>query len=142
MTKIGKKEVFGITSSQTEILGELSEDEFNELDRMTFSERRDYLDEVAFLIEKGTRERKKPKEPREDLEKTLKEERQRHWLEEEKARQGWRYQYDRAEKLAKEKEKIEKKREFEKKYGKGAVLLLGHPFRAKKVIHLDEEEEE
>ena len=102
MSEERKREVLGITSSQTEILEELSESEFEELGTMTFEERRNYLDEVRSLIESGGRERKKPtKPPQEDLEEKLKEERQRHWLEEEKARSGWRYQFERAEKLAK-----------------------------------------
>lgn len=138
-----KREILGITSSQTEVLEELSENELEELRSMTFEERRNYLDDVRSLIERGTRETKRPKEPpRKDLEKTLQEERQRHWLEEEKARQGWRFQFERAQELEKERREKEKREEFEKKYGKKAVAVVGKPYDTRKVIHKNEEEEE
>lgn len=138
-----KREVLGITSSQTEILEELSEGELEELKTMKFEERRNYLDEVRSLIEGGTRERKKPKEPpQEDLGEKLKKEQRRHWLEEEKQRRGWRFQYERAEELAKEKRKRDKKNEIEKKFGKGTTALVNPPLRREKVISLNEKEDE
>ena len=36
--------------------------------------------------------------------------------------------------------KSEKEKKIEEKYGKGTVALIGHPFRAKKVIRLKEKE--
>ena len=130
-----RREILGITSSQTEVLEELSENELDELRSMTFEERRNYLDEVRSLIERGGRERKKPtKPPQEDLEEKLKEERRRHWFEEERSRQGWRFQFERAEELEKE-----KREEFERKYGKRAVAVVNPPLRREKVISPTEE---
>ena len=44
--------------------------------------------------------------------------------------------------LEKEKKEKEEKEEVEKEFGKETVALIGHPFRAKKVVHLKEKEEE
>ena len=135
------REILGI-EGQEEILNELSDDEFREVERMTFSERRDFLDQVAFLIERGTRERKKPIEEKpsceEELEKQLGETRR----ELQKTDWAWRYQHRRAEKLEEERRKEEKRKEFERKYGKGVVGLLNPPLRSEKVVSPSEEEDE
>ena len=139
-----KREILGIEGRE-EILDELSEDELYEVDRMTFSARRNYLDEVAHLIEGGLRKSKKEVKEiveegptKEELKQQLEEAGKQH----RQAEAGWRYQYERAEKLEKEKRKEAKKKEFERKYGKGAVGLLNPPLRREKVISLDEKEDE
>ena len=143
-----KRKVLGITSSQEELLDELSEDEFYELEKMTFSARRNYLDEVAFLLKRGTREHKKEeKEVKEIVEEGPTKEELKQQLEEagrqhRQAEAGWRFQYQRAEELAKERRKEAKRKEFERKYGKGTVGLLNPPLRREKVISLDEKEDE
>ena len=124
--------------SDKEVFEELSEKEKKEVRGLTPYEKQSYLGDVRFLIKEGTRQRKYPKASKEDLRKQLEEAGRQH----RKAEAGWRFQHRRAEELAKEKEKRDKKAEREKKFGKGTVALVGHPLRAKKVIHLGEEEEE
>ena len=120
-----------------EVFEELSEGEKKELRDLDAYDRQSFLDDVRYLISVGTRERKVPKASKEELRKQLegtkKELQKTDW--------AWRYQHKRAEELAKEKEKRDKKEEREKKFGKGTVALLGHPLRSKKVLHLEEEEE-
>lgn len=140
-----KREILGITSSQEEILDELSEDEFYEVGKMTFEARRNYLDDVAHLIERGLRKSKK--EVKEIVKEGPTKEKLKQQLEEagkqhRQAEAGWRYQYQRAEELAKERRKEAKRKEFERKYGKGAIGLLNPPLRREKVISLDEKEDE
>ena len=121
-----------------EVFEELSEGEKKELRNLDAYERQSFLDDVRFLIRDGTRERKVPKASKEELRKQLggaqRELQKTDW--------AWRYQYKRAQELAKEKEKRDKKEEIEKEFGKGTVALIGHPHRSKKVLHLKEEEEE